>query len=315
MIPSCRQAIEEAQRSGERNALAFAYCLLDYAYVALGQPEEACHSRQALAIYEELGDLGRQAAVLNDLGAFAYWQGRWEEATGLYERGRALREQIGDPVYAADATTNIAEILVDQGRLGEAEPLLQATLRVFRATGFKTRIAVCKRYLGRIAAYSGRFDEAHTLLEEARRAFLDVGARIEVNETEGRLGECLLMQGDGRAALDLLDTALARAERDGFERLPMLKRLHACGLAQTGDLEGARRALDEAIGVSRARGMDFERALALDSLSRLGNSAESDAAERDVILEQLGVVAVPEIPVRVPPRLGATFRRSGLARA
>jgi class 3 adenylate cyclase/tetratricopeptide (TPR) repeat protein len=314
MIRSCRQAIEEAELSGERNALALAYCLLDYAYVALGRPEEASYSHQALSIYEELGNLQRQATVLNDLGAFAYWQGRWDEATQLYERSRELRERIGNPVYAADGTNNIAEVLVDQGRLAEAEPLVLTTLRVFRAADFKARIAVSKRYLGRIAAYSGRFEEAQTLLEEARRAFLDIGARIEVNETEGRLAECLLLQGDGPAALGLLGKALERAEQNGFERLPMLKRLYAHGLAQTGDLEGAERVLREALEAARARGMEFETALALDGLVRLDWSGER-AAERDVIFERLGVVSVPEIPIGGVPAAVAAARRSGPARA
>jgi tetratricopeptide (TPR) repeat protein len=294
----CRQAIEEAETSGERDGLALAYSLLDYAYVALGRGDEARYSQLALAIYEELGNLQRQATVLNDLGAFAYWRGRWNEATDLYERGRELRERVGNPVYAAGGTNNIAEILVDQGRLAEAEPLVLATLRVFQAAGFKSRVAVSKRYLGRIAAASGRFDEAHALLEEARAIFLEVGAQNEVNETEGRLAECLLLHGKGRAALELLDTALPRAQRSGFERLPMLKRLYACGLAQIGDLEGAQKAFEEALEDARARAMAFECALALDGLSRLdGAPAPDHAAERDVIFEQLGVVSLPEIPL------------------
>src|SRR5205823_11766530 len=134
-------------------------------------------------------------------------------------------------------------VLVDQGRLAEAEPLVLATLRIYQAAGFKSRVAVSKRYLGRIAASSARFDEAEALLEEARSIFADVGAQTEVTETDGRLAECLLMAGDPRAALLLLDQALTRAGRNGFERLPMLKRLYAYGCAQIGDLDGARGAL------------------------------------------------------------------------
>jgi hypothetical protein len=94
----------------------------------------------------------------------------------------------------------------------------------------------------------------------------------------------------------------------------MLKRLHAHGLGQTGDLEGAQRAIGEALEAARARGMEFETALALDGLVRLGGTGER-AAERDAIFKRLGVVSVPEIPIDRVPAAGAAARRSGPARA
>src|SRR5207249_628047 len=78
-IEWCRRAIDEAERSGEKKALALAYCLLDWAYVALGSPERATFSRHALVLYEELHDLPGQAGVYNNLGMWAYFQGNWSE--------------------------------------------------------------------------------------------------------------------------------------------------------------------------------------------------------------------------------------------
>src|SRR3712207_7067434 len=42
-----------------------------------------------------------QATVLNNLGVWAYWAGRWDEAREYYDRGREARERTGDPVNAA----------------------------------------------------------------------------------------------------------------------------------------------------------------------------------------------------------------------
>ena len=302
VIRWCSRAVEEAERSGEKNALASAYQHLDYAYVALGQLEQARYSGLALTIYEELGDLQRQATVLNDLGAFAYWQGRWDEATELYERGRELRERMGNPVYAADGTNNIGEILLDQGRLEEATAMFTGALRVFRAASFKSRVAVTNRYLGRVAAYSGRHDEARALLEQAQRAFHEIGARSEVNETESRIAECMLLATESPEALALLEQTLARAERSGGPELPTLRRLRGYALAQSGDLAAARAAFVDALEIARSRGMEFEVALSLDALVRLGESGGTELrAERDAILLHLGVLVVPEIPTGSTP--------------
>ena len=59
----CELAIEEAEASGEREALAQAYFILDWALVDLGELERATYSPRALEIYLELGNLGSAATV------------------------------------------------------------------------------------------------------------------------------------------------------------------------------------------------------------------------------------------------------------
>src|SRR5690606_36503603 len=63
-----RQAMAEAEESGEREALARSYQVLDAAYNMLGQPARAIYSERALAIYEDLGNLPGTAVVTNNLG-------------------------------------------------------------------------------------------------------------------------------------------------------------------------------------------------------------------------------------------------------
>ena len=275
-VASCRLAIEEAERSGEQRALAHAYYLLDWAYVALGEPERAIYSQQALAIYGELRDLPRQADVYNNLGAFAYLEGRWTDALELYERGRELRERIGDPVHAANGTLNIAEIFTDQGRLTEAEQLCREALRVWRGAGLPASAAFATRQLGRVAARAGRYEDAFGLFEEARAALVKSGAQGDANETDSSVAECLVLEGRGHEALDRLTPALARAEKSGGFELPQLMRVRGFALLQLGD-EGAPEALDAALAEARKRGSEYEAALSITGLLRTKEPDESSA--------------------------------------
>ena len=125
-IALCAQAIAEGEGAGEERAVAHACHVLDWALHDAGRPEEATHSARALAIYERLGDLDRQAAVLNNLGAFAFHAGDWREAVVLYRRAANASAQAGDVVNAAFGDCNVGEVLVEQGRLTAADEALRA---------------------------------------------------------------------------------------------------------------------------------------------------------------------------------------------
>ena len=91
----CREAITAAESVGELPALARACYSLDWALFELGRPEQATHSQRALAIYAQLGDPEHESAVLTNLGAYAYFDGRWVEAADLYQRAGECGERAG----------------------------------------------------------------------------------------------------------------------------------------------------------------------------------------------------------------------------
>ncbi len=302
----CERAIVQAQEAGDQEALAHAYYILDWAYMDLGQPEKAIYSQRALTIYQTLDDLPGQAVVYNNLGAWAYYQGAWTEALDLYEKGREARERTGDAVSAAMGTCNIGEILSDQGRLAEAEPLFRAALRVWRAAGFRAGVAEAKMHLGRLASRSGRSDEALGLFEEARAEYVDVGAGALVLETDARIAECHLFQGRSERVLELVDGALERAKSLGSVGPPfaMLHRVSGYAHIQLRDLARAGSDLERSLEVGRARQADFEVALTLRALAALARiEGRGDRAvggfdaECRAILDRLGVVSLPTIPL------------------
>ena len=309
-IAWCRRAVVDAERANARDALAHAYHALDWAYLLLGEPEQAVYSARAIELYEELGDLERLAAALNDGGGGFYLRGHWDEAVALAERARQTWERIGDRSRASEAAVNIADVLSDQGRNDHAEPLLRDALRIRRSANNALRTAEAASLLGRLAARDGRFEEGHALLAEARALYESRDETVEVLTTDTRIVESLVLEGKSAEALALAASTLARAEamQGVAVQVATLHRLRAWGLMEAGDLDGARGALDESLAIARhksanfgMRSADYEAALTLHAQARLerlaGNSGEHLVAEYEGILEQLGVVAIAEPPL------------------
>ena len=294
----CREAIEQAQATDELDARAHAYFLLDWAYVDLGRADEANYSQLALEIYERLGNLGRQATIWNNLGGFAYWGGRWQEALELYDKGRELRLRLGDVVDAAMGTNNIGEILSDQRRYEEAEEHFREALRVWRAARFTQGVAFALGNLGRNSSRMGKAREAETMLRQAREEFGRICAESEIVEIDTRIAENRLLDGRYADALSLSEDALRRAHVLGGARAsePALMRVRGTALLRSGDVDGAFVALLRSLELARQRESDNDRALTLIALAEASQATGADpapaTADAHAILARLGVVGV-----------------------
>jgi class 3 adenylate cyclase/tetratricopeptide (TPR) repeat protein len=312
VVEWCGRAIEEATGANALDALAQAYFLLDWAYVALARPAEAVYSVRAIAIYEELGNFDLLAWVLNNLGGYTYLEGRWDEAIELAERARDTFRKIGDDTHALIAALNIAEVRSDQGRGADVDDVFREAVETRRAAGIPIEIAEAVSLLGRHEARIGNFAQAHELLAEARALYEEGGDEFDLLTTDVRLVECLVLEGKPEEALRAAARALGDAgDVAGATVLAAaLHRHRGWALLQSGDRAGARAAFEASLETARARGEnyglisnDYEVALTLDALARLERLEANDAgeleAERDETLRRLGVVRLPEPPAAV----------------
>ena len=292
-----RPAIEAAKTSADRKALADGLMLQDWALLDLGRVDEAVHSREALEIYESIGDLHGAASAANMLGVVAYFQGRWDEAVADYERMASAKERLGDSVHAATGHINVGEVRSDQGRIEEAEERFRRARRAYRAAGDTLGIAYCLAYLGRADARAGRTDEAKARLEEARDSFATLRAEREQSQAEAWIAECDLLAGRWPEAATSAERLLATP--GGEQDAPLLHRVHGYALARLGRLDEARAALDQGLALAEVEGVDLERALILSAIGRIWpldrESAEAEATSAK-LLERLGVVGVAEPP-------------------
>lgn len=298
----CQLGAEEARRAGDDEALAQAYQALDSAYFDTGELDRATNSPLALEIYERMGDLGRQALILNNMGVLAKDRSQWDEARELYNRSRRLFEVTGDRAYETLIKFNVAEILSDQGHYVEAEDLLRDVVRAWRAAGAETDVAEARRELARVLARQGDHAASLTLLDDARKTQVEHGQSGEVLTTDLRRAEALLLAGRGDEALVLADSIEAGAQTadGGALLITGVARVRGWGHLQRGERSIAVERFGAALSLATERGDDFQATLALDGLLAALAWDDPDRAatigRRDALVARLGIERTPPVP-------------------
>jgi tetratricopeptide (TPR) repeat protein len=294
------RAAEGAIALDDRAALADAYYIRA---AAEGDRDRGGEAREflelALAIFEELGLLHRQATVLNNLGVRAYYEGAWDEALAFNQRAEEAVRRAGDVLTGGHATNNRAEILLDQGRLAEAAVEFEAALRTYRAAKFPVGEALVKINLGRLAAEEGRFADAHASLDDARAQLELLGAESYLIETDARRAQAFVLEGRHEEAAERAQEALERMRAAGElgVRSALLERLLALAAVQARATAEAKPHFDESLRLARSLGAQYELARTLHAKFVTGLASDDELGEAEAILERLGVVALPDVPL------------------
>ncbi len=292
------RAAEGASALDDRATLADAYYVLAAAEGDRGGPAREFLER-ALAIFDELGLLHRQATVLNNMGVRAYYEGAWDEALDLYHRSEEVVRRAGDVLTGGHATNNRAEILLDQGRLDEAAELFGIALRTYRAAKFPVGEALVTINLGRLAAEEGRFTDAHRHLDDARARLEDLGAESLLIEADARRAQAFILEGRHGDVVDLANTALERMRSTGElgVRSALLERLLGLAAVQARTPDEAPPHFEESLRLARSLGAEYERGRTLHAKVMTGFANDDEAHEAEAILARLGVVALPAVPL------------------
>ena len=160
------RAAELAEKSGSREAAAFALAVRARRATEVELDSAEADLRAALEMFGETGAAGRYGWALANLGQV--YNRRGDTALA----GRTLRDAVRrlrvthEQGFLAEAERQLAEVLVKQGKLIEAERLVnEAQRRVGRGDAW-TRASLLHA-LGVVRAAQGRTDEAETAFEDA----------------------------------------------------------------------------------------------------------------------------------------------------
>ncbi len=296
----CRRALADPGATDKQRAHALHLLVTVYAHLGLAEATQA--GEQAIEIYERIGDLVGLGDVLNNLGVDAYYRGRWDEATDYHTRAGAVRRRAGHVIGAAASVNNLAEIYSDQGRLDEAEEMFREALYVFESSNFPVGVALASANLGKTLTRMGRFEEASAHLERGRRMFVEMGARAFVSETDVKVVEHRLLEGQKLEAESLAGQVLRDMQRDESTLMARtaLHRLLACCAAAGGRLEEAQAHFLTSLELAEQANALFEQALTYEGMARVLRSHEEAGVwlERQAdMFERLGVIATPLIPL------------------
>jgi class 3 adenylate cyclase/ATP/maltotriose-dependent transcriptional regulator MalT len=160
------RATELAEKSGSREATAFALAVRGRRAVEGGLEQAEDDLRTALEIFGETGAAGRHGWAQANLGEIYRLRGELTAAERtLRDAVRRLRT-THEQGYLAEAERQLAEVLVKQGKLSEAERLVaEAQRRVGRGDVW-TRASILHA-LGVVRAAQGRTDEAEAAFADA----------------------------------------------------------------------------------------------------------------------------------------------------
>jgi len=295
-LHSAEQAIADARRAGELAALGQALMVADLAELALHGSATGSRLREALDIFQKLGDLPSEGQARGNLGFVAAHAGRWDDAVDWFTSSRAAFARSGDVVGSALADLNLGEVFVKQHRPDEAAAVLEGAAQVLRSVAFADGAAYAELLLAQAWCEFGRYDDVEAVCARVAVEFEELGQRASALEAALVHADCALRRGRAAEALDLV----ARAEQAaGAEREQFVPRIALVRAGAHGKL-GERGACDEEIArgmrAARQRGAPYEEALlvVLDDELRAATGRVRDADARrsaDAVLSSLGVRA------------------------
>ena len=291
-----QRAVDESRAAGNAAMEARSLGVLIGQSALAGEAVDEGGARQALELYERTGDLRGKARLLNALGVWAYFAGRWDEAVDYYGQAEKTSLQIGRDFDAAAVAANQAEVLIQQGRADAAERALGPAIRTLVDSNATTFLGFALALSGRVALDQGRFEKAMDHFAEARAISMEMGEIGEALAVDAYSAECLLRSGDPAAALAHATEAAARAAKARLVAAvgPHLHRVRGEAQIALGNAADGAAELRAALVQARAHDTSYEIEASLRALLRLGvagsaQEAEQWDAERSQLARTLGI--------------------------
>jgi tetratricopeptide (TPR) repeat protein len=175
---------------------------------------------ESLSIAREIGDKGRAAMVLEELGTVATGQGDPVTARSYFEQALLLAEEHGNPRTLAAANNALAQLCRMEGDLDTSEKLYEKMLTLSRRIEDRESIAVGLLNLSMVSIGRGLGDRARIMLLEALSIAGEIGSKpagqsaLEVSAGLGALRK------EWERAARLFGAAEAQIAQTGLQRDP-----------------------------------------------------------------------------------------------
>ena len=229
-----------------------------------------------------------QARIAYLRGALRFARGDLDACAREHERALALARETGDELLQAHALSGLADVLYASGRMASARHAFGACVDLCERHGDlhfslpnRNMMGICEFYLGDLA---GALAQSARTREAARR----IGHRVAEVMADEVAGFALVGAGHDAAAVEPIMRSLPLARAIGSRRFAAIDLVMLGHVARrAGDLDGARRHLDESTELLRPIGPKFAGPMLLSARARVAASRDECArlmAEGEALL-------------------------------
>lgn len=299
---AAERAVADAESAKEEEALARAYSVLDWVSFMEGAGGESGYGAHAVEIYERLGLIQRSAMVLNNMGGFDYFKGKWDEALVNYEKAIDSAERSGNVVEAANTRAATAEVLIGQRRESEALALIEEAERVIRASGADQLLPFVLLQRARAERAIDGPERTIEILDPLFRDQVPGNESDWAGEIAVELSDAYVALGQSRLGLEVLTTLQESAPTTAAWVAAGVARVLSAAALAGSDVKAAVAHLDEALNAAIEDGDQYGELLALELGQRLakelGAHTDEEAGRRlEELYQGLGVRPLDAEPV------------------
>lgn len=269
---------------GDRGSMALALNAVATVDRQQGHFDEAeSLDEQSLAVFREIGDKRHESWALNNLGSDQVERGEIRRALARFQESAAVAREIGDRAGVTRTLGNVGSMELELGAIDDARKAFESAYDIADEIHDARYLAWAKYNEAGALVATGRVADAARLVDEAMEEFRQIGERRGAAWTLVRRARIDLEQG-------LVSDALvaARDALDSFRKLNETRGIHVAlrrlgiALIEHGEIDEARRRLDEARKLESAQGDTWSVALTDTAFARLeleaGNHAAVDQA-------------------------------------
>ena len=164
--------------------------------------------RQALALYQRMGDREGQADAKNEIGILHAYQDRRGQALSTLKEALEVYRELGRRGEAAKCLNNIAILHKRGGNYEDALRTYREALEIFRALGNDRSTAVTLSNVALVYEQQGAYDESRRRHEEALRTYRTLDDSAGIARSLDNIGDIQVSQGQYRKALANFRAAL-----------------------------------------------------------------------------------------------------------
>ncbi|WP_458368100.1 CHAT domain-containing protein [Limnoraphis robusta] len=208
-IAVSEKALKLYQEAGNLERQALSLSLLGRIYSDLGDKQQALeYYNQSLPLSRQVGDKAQEATILNNIGRVYSDLGDKQTALEYYNQSLALERQVGNKAGEATTLNNIGFVYSDLGDKQTALDYLNQSLPLFRQVGDKAGEATTLNNIGLVYSDLGDKQQALDFYNQSLPLSRQVGDKAGEARTLTGIGAVYSDLGDKQQALEFYNQSL-----------------------------------------------------------------------------------------------------------